>query len=1631
MKFLLLLGSIILTSCGGTTGTTDPTDPTDSTNPTDPIDTASWSSWSQWSPASTTDTSVMTLNQVRTRSCSVTVNGTADNPAPNCSGSSSETRSIINPAYIAASSGTTDTADIAAWVSGQWTPANNADTNMLTVEQTRAISCQVTVNNIKDNPAPSCTGEAPSTTRIIDNPLAASADTAAWVLGQWLPANNTDTSVLTIKQTRSSSCVVTVIGIADNSAPSCTGNTPTSATRTVANPLAADTAIWSAWSQWTPAADSNTDTSVISIVQTRVRSCNILVNGDTDEPAPSCTGATNQTQIIDNPYYLGVASNSVTIVCQALANSTSFSVNGSTYTKRDSSQITPDNAATSCTSGIVDMSNLFKVGSAYPNNTNTFNADISHWDTSSVTDMSNMFAGASTFNRDIDNWNTSRVTDMSNMFAGASTFNRDIGNWNTSSVTDMSNMFAGASTFNRDIGNWNTSSVTDMSNMFASASTFNQAIGNWNTSSVTDMSNMFAGASTFNQAIGNWDTSSVTDMTAMFRSTPAFNQAIGNWDTSSVIAMGNMFREASAFNRGIGNWDTSSVTAMDFMFSNASAFNQDLSGWCVAKIGGVPSDFATDASAFVAAQPSWGSCPSNSTLAKASDQQILVTPGNSRSFILMARDPDGGTLTYTVGTTTSNGTVTITDNRALYTPASSYIGADSFSYTVTDGTNTDTAIVSLIVLTSNFVTNGGATIVCDSLNNGATFTLGIITYTKRASSQITPNNAATSCTSGIVDMSNLFRADSGYSGTTTFNGDISHWDISSVTNTYAMFAGVSAFNRDIGNWDTSSVINMNSMFTNASAFNRDIGNWDTSSVINMNSMFTNASAFNQDIGNWDTSSVINMNSMFTNASAFNQNIGNWDTSSVINMNSMFNSASAFNQNLSGWCVAKIGKAPANFALDASTTFTNTVAQQPTWGSCPSNSTLAKAGDQQILVKAGNSRSFTLMGSDFDGDTLTYTVSATASTGTVTVTGNQVVYTPVPGYEGFDSFSYAVTDGTNTATAIISLTVSIHLLNAEATTIVCASLHNGATFTLGTTIYTKRDSSQITRNNATTSCTSGITDMSNLFRATFGFSSDTSFNGNISHWDTSSATDMSHMFGGSSVFNQDIGNWNTSSVTNMNSMFLGASAFNQDIGSWDTSSVTDMGWVFNLASAFNRDIGSWDTSSVTDMRNMFRQASAFNQDIGNWDTSNVINMFSLFDRAATFNQNLSGWCVAKITDEPVNFAADASAFVAARPPWGSCPSNSTLVKAGDQQILVMPGNSHSFMLMASDIDGDTLTYTVSATSNGIVTTNGNQVVYMADTGYSGVDSFSYAVTDGTNTATAIVSLIVSLVSNHQQILVTPGNSRSFILMASDLAGDTLTYTVSATASNGIVSITGNRAVYTPDSSYTGFDSFSYAVTDGTNTATVIISLIVSNFVTNGGNTIACDSLSDAATFTLGISTYTKRSIGEISLGNAATSCTSGIADMSNVFSSATNFNADISHWDTSSVTDMSNMFSEASAFNQNISAWNTSSVINMDRMFSNATAFNQDIGNWTTNNVANMDRMFLSATAFNQDLSGWCVSAVNSTADNFVMNFASQSGLNADNLPDFMGGGGCGGGSGKIINIPITIENNPFYLIDNR
>ena len=70
-----------------------------------------------------------------------------------------------------------------------------------------------------------------------------------------------------------------------------------------------------------------------------------------------------------------------------------------------------------------------------------------------------------------------------------------------------------------------------------------------------------------------------------------------------------------------------------------------------------------------------------------------------------------------------------------------------------------------------------------------------------------------------------------------------------------------------------------------------------------------------------------------------------------------------------------------------------------------------------------------------------------------------------------------------------------------------------------------------------------------------FKDATSFNGDLSKWDTRQVTDMFGMFYGATSFNGDLSKWDTRQVTNMGEMFLGATSFNGDLSKWDTRSLT--------------------------------------------------------------------------------------------------------------------------------------------------------------------------------------------------------------------------------------------------------------------------------------------------------------------------------------------------------------------------------------------------------------------------------------------------------------------------------------------
>ena len=295
-----------------------------------------------------------------------------------------------------------------------------------------------------------------------------------------------------------------------------------------------------------------------------------------------------------------IADNQVTITCEAADVGDSVELNGITYTKRTKDQITTENASTTCTSGITDMTYLFESDT-------TFNSNINHWDVSSVESMHDMFANASNFNQPLNNWDVSNVTNMNGLFSHALSFNQPLNNWDVSRVTNMDAMFYVASSFNHDINEWDVSNVEGMNHMFADAKTFDQPLSDWNVSSVKTMNSMFVNTP-FNQDISRWNLKSNLTTDAMFRFNTKFNQDISSWNVSSVESMVVMFHGATSFNQPIGIWNVSSVTNMNRMFEGATAFNQDLKSWCTSSIESIPENFSTNSGLIEDNLPYWGVC---------------------------------------------------------------------------------------------------------------------------------------------------------------------------------------------------------------------------------------------------------------------------------------------------------------------------------------------------------------------------------------------------------------------------------------------------------------------------------------------------------------------------------------------------------------------------------------------------------------------------------------------------------------------------------------------------------------------------------------------------------------------------------------------------------------------------------------------------------------------------------------------------------------------------------------------------------------------------------------------------------------------------------------------------------------
>ena len=156
------------------------------------------------------------------------------------------------------------------------------------------------------------------------------------------------------------------------------------------------------------------------------------------------------------------------------------------------------------------------------------------------------------------------------------------------------------------------------------------------------------------------------------------------------------------------------------------------------------------------------------------------------------------------------------------------------------------------------------------------------------------------------------------------------------------------------------------------------------------------------------------------------------------------------------------------------------------------------------------------------------------------------------------------------------------------------------------------------------------------------------------------------------------------------------------------------------------------------------------------------------------------------------------------------------------------------LTATDVELDELTVSIKTDgTHGTVVLIEGGYTYTPNADFNGTDSFTITVSDGTNDVDCVIKVTVNAVNDAPVPVFTPKVSTnedtplSESLTATDVDLDELTYTVKDGngPANGALELSAGGYTYTPNENYNGMDLFTITVSDGTTEVDCLISLTV--------------------------------------------------------------------------------------------------------------------------------------------------------------------------------------------------------------
>eukprot|EP00978_Attheya_sp_CCMP212_P029137 scaffold102517_cov89-Attheya_sp.AAC.2 len=341
---------------------------------------------------------------------------------------------------------------------------------------------------------------------------------------------------------------------------------------------------------------------------------------------------------------------------------------------------------------------------------------------------------------------------------------------------------------------------------------------------------------------------------------------------------------------------------------------------------------------------------------------------------------------------------------------------------------------------------------------------------------------------------------------------------------------------------------MHQMFRSGSSFNQDLSAWDVSSVKAMQSMFRcSASAFNQNLSAWNVSSVTDMQQMFCSASAFNQDLCAWASKSPqllsnASVDGMFLASSCSNSS-----TPVLNSGTPGVPHDGPFCFTCPTSNSP---SIDPSSTPSVSMGPFLMPSVFPTVSVSPSKSPSSIATLTIDPSSIPSLLPL------ISVDPVSEPSARPSVSLIPsTDPSIWPSEMPSSLPSVELISKPTDNPLISTYPSEMPSSLpSSTCELAHNCTVCSGNQGIPVNVSGV-DFKNAIRSHLNGGT-LIYGSKITCWDVSEVTNMDGAFDGLSTFDDPLC-WDVSSITTMNQMFYDASAFNQDLSAWDVSNVTAM------------------------------------------------------------------------------------------------------------------------------------------------------------------------------------------------------------------------------------------------------------------------------------------------------------------------------------------------------------------------------------------------------------------------------------------------------------------------------------------